>query len=658
MTSPTHSPSLPSYGCPGMSEGKPIKSAEEPGIVATRRRIDLSVGTYVRKAGAVYKIVQVLDFNTIIGVEVETGRSASLAVTELRAVEADTPESSQDLAEIADADWREAERRMAIIRPLIDQPIFGRSEVEERAKAADVDTATIYRWLQRYRGTGSPLGLIPHKRGWKAGKTRIPAFAEAVVDEVIRGFYLTAQRPSAQKTVVEVMRLCEQRGIDPPSASTVRARITRIPERDRLRGRGYHEKAKNKFMPAAGKFPGADFPLAVVQIDHTPADIILVDDVHRKPVGRPWITLAVDVFSRMVVGYYLSFDAPSETSVAMCVAQAVLPKEEWLLSHHVDAEWPVWGMPKTIHVDNGPDFRSGTFREACLAHGINLEFRPVKQPRYGGHIERGLGSVLTEIHTLPGTTFSSIKDKEGYDPEKNATLTKSEFEAWLVKLICKVYHERLHTGIGMSPRKKWEIGVFGNGEVPGAGLPPRPADRLSVLLDFLPSFRRTVQTFGVTIDRMTYYAEALRPWINAEEPDDHTKKRSLIFRRDPRDISTVWFRDPTLNQYFQIPLADLSLPSMSVWEYNQVKVKLRKEGARSVNDSQVLRAITELRAHVDESKERTKKARRQAQRRVEHEKMVSPTAPRRPSKPQLATIPTPVLEMLSEGDIKAFEDIA
>lgn len=641
-----------------MSENEPVKSAEAPGVEPSRRRIDLGVGAYVRKADTVYKIAQVLDFNTVIGVAVETGRSAPLAVTELRVIDGDAREPTPDLAEIADADWQEAERRMAIIRPLVDQPVFGRSEVEARAKAAGVDTATVYRWLQRYRGIGTPMGLLPKKRGWKAGKTRIPAFAEAVVDDVIRNFYLTPQRPSAQKSVVEVMRRCQQRGIEAPSASTVRSRIARIPERDRLRGRGYREKAKNKFMPTAGKFPNADFPLAVVQIDHTPADIILVDDAHRKPIGRPWITLAMDVYSRMVVGYYLSFDAPSETSVAMCIAQAILPKEEWLLAHHVDAEWPVWGVPKTIHVDNGSDFRSGTFRESCFAYGINLEFRPVKQPRYGGHIERVIGSVLTEIHTLPGTTFSSIKDKDGYDPEKNAALTKSEFEAWLVKLVCKVYHERLHTGIGMSPRKKWEIGIFGNGDTQGVGLAPRPSDGQSVLLDFLPSFRRTVQTFGVTIEGRTYYAEALRPWINAEDPGDHTKKRSFIFRRDPRDISSIWFRDPTLNQYFQIPFADQFLPSMSVWEYDQVKARLRKEGAESVNDAQVLRTITELRSQVDDSKERTKKARRQAQRRVEHEKKVSPATPAPQNKSQPSVRTTPALDTFSDGNIEGFGDIA
>lgn len=623
-----------------------------------RERVTLETGSLVQRGDTVYRIAQVLDFQSILGIDVETGRSTVLAVADLRPVATDKERAAApDLTEIADIDWREAERRFAAIQPLLGRQQVGRIEVAGRSKEIGVDTATLYRWLQRYRATESVVALIPKKRGWRTGRRRIPAFAEGVIEEVIRDFYLTGQRSSAQKAVIEVLRRCEQRGIDAPSPSTIRARLRAIPERERLRGRGYKEKAKNKFLPAAGNFPNADYPLAVVQIDHTPADIILVDDIHRKPIGRPWITLAIDVYSRMVVGYYLSFDPPSETSVAMCVAQAILPKEEWLLLHKVEAQWPVWGMPRMIHVDNGSDFRSDNFKQSCLAYGINLEFRPVKQPRYGGHIERALGSLLKEIHDLPGTTFSSIKDKEGYDPEKHATMTKTEFEEWLVTLICKIYHERRHSTIGMSPLRKWEIGIFGNGEDQGVGLPPRPADRLTVLLDFLPSFRRTIQTFGVTIEGMTYYAEALRPWINAEDKEAPGKKREFVFRRDPRDISAVWFRDPSLNQYFKIPFANQSLPAMSVWEYDQAKEKLRREGAKALNDVQILHAVTELRGKVEEATERTKKARRQAQRRREHEKNISPAAPILPVR---STPPMPPIASLGllDVDTEDFGDIA
>lgn len=623
-----------------------------------RKRIDIQVGGLVRHSDGVYRITEILDFETIIGVEVESGRSASLRINELSPVVAESAPATEDLDEIADEDWKIAQQRFAAIKPLLTITMMGRHDVEQRAEEVGVNAATLYRWLQRYNAIGVITALIPQKRGWKEGKSRIPVFAEQVIDEVIKDYYLTTQRSTPQKTVTEVLRRCQQRGIDPPHASTIRARIGKVTEKQRLRGRGFKEKAKNKFLPAAGSFPNADYPLAVIQIDHTPADIILVDDLYRKPIGRPWITLAMDVNSRMVTGYYLSFDPPSETSVAMCVAHSVLPKEEWLLLHKVDAKWPVWGFPKTIHVDNGADFRSNNFQQSCLTYGINLEYRPVKQPRYGGHIERVLGTFLREIHDLPGTTFSSIKDKDGYNSEKEAVMTKSEFETWLVTLICKVYHQRMHSSIGMTPLRKWEIGIFGNNEIQGAGLPARPADRLTILLDFLPSFRRTVQTFGVTIDGMTYYADVLRQWINAEDPELKGKKREFVFRRDPRDISTVWFFDPDLKQYFKVPFADQALPSMSIWECQQAREVLKREGKKSVNEHQILHAITELRSKVEESKEMTKKARRSSQRRKEHEKNISPATPLPQQPARVLAAPQPLFAGLVDGDIDTFGDIA
>ena len=313
-----------------------------------RQRVTVAVDALVQQGEVVYRIAQVLDFESVIGIAVETGRSTPLRIGDLRPVSGaeNSPRPAiQDIAEIADEDWRIAEQRFAAIKPLINRYSVGREEAERRAKEVGINTATLYRWLQRYKAYGIVTSLIPQKRGWKEGKGRIPLHADEVIEQIIKGFYLTPQRPTAQKTVIEVQRKCQERGIDAPSPSTIRTRINKVTEKESLRGRGFKERAKNKFLPAAGSFPNADFPLAVMQIDHTPADIILVDDVYRKPIGRPWITLAMDVHSRMVTGYYLSFDPPSETSVAMCVAHSCLPKDEWLLLHKVDAQWPVWGTP-------------------------------------------------------------------------------------------------------------------------------------------------------------------------------------------------------------------------------------------------------------------------------------------------------------------------
>lgn len=632
-----------------------------PGFEASRQRLDVQVGALVKHESLIYRIEQIIDFETVVGTAVETGRSKPLRILELQSNANDDPDANRDphrdIAAIGDSDWKVAETRFAAIHPLINALSPSRREVQLRAKEVGVDTATLYRWLQKYRGMRDVSALIPKKCGWTEGKGRIPIQAETVVADVIKNYYLTPQRPTATKTVTEVLRQCQLRGVEPPHPTTIRSRIADVSEKERLRGRGYKEKAKNKFFPVPGHFPNADFPLAVIQIDHTPVDIILVDDIYRKPIGRPWISLAMDINTRVVTGYYLAFDAPSETSVAMCVAHSILPKNEWLMLHKVDATWPVWGIPKKIYVDNGTDFRSDNFQQSCTMYGINLEFRPVKTPRYGGHIERVLGTFMREVHELPGTTFSNIKAKEGYDSEKHATMTKSEFETWLVTLICKVYHQKMHTGIGMTPMRRWEIGIFGNASVQPIGIPSVPANRQTVLLDFLPHFLRTIQAFGVTIDGMTYYANILRQWINAGDPVDKTKKREFIFRRDPRDISAIWFFDPEVKQYFKIPFADQALPPMSIWEYQQAREALRSEGKKSVNEHQILHAITELRAQVDESKERTKKARRQSQRRKEHEKKVSPAMPLSP--PVLSPeISLSTGSGLVDGDLDSFGDIA
>lgn len=614
-----------------------------PAFEPNRKRVSLEVGAFVQQGDSVYKITQLLDFESAVGINVESGRSAALRLMDIRPVDAPMAKavpSTVDISDIADTDWQIAEQRYAAIKPLLDDPWGGRAAVEARAKEVNVDTGTLYRWMQKFKAYEVISALIPQKRGWKAGNGRLSKEGEDVVAEVLHNFYLTKQRHTGNKTIEEVERRCLEKGIKPPSASAIRTRIARLSERERLRSRGYAEKARNKFMPVPGTFPNADYPLSVVQIDHTPVDLLLVDDVHRKEIGRPWLTLAIDVHSRMIVGYYLSFDPPSETSVAMCVAHSVLPKEDWMTLHGVDADWPVWGVPRTIHVDNGAEFRSNNFQKSCLMYGINLEFRPVKQPRYGGHIERLLGTFAREIHGLPGTTFSSTKEREGYESEKHAALTKSEFEKWLIQQICGIYHQRRHGALMLSPFRKWEIGIFGNAETPGVGIPPRPVDRHSILLDFLPAFKRTVQTFGVTIDGMSYYAEALRPWINANDPDTD-KKRELIFRRDPRDISTLWFFDPDIKQYFQIPFADQALPAMSIWEYTRAKEKLKEVGESSIDKHKILRVVTEQRTLVEDAQEKTKRARRLAQRRRDHESKVVPSAPldARPSL-QSPTIPS------------------
>ena len=579
-------------------------------------------GELVHHDDAAWKIDKVIDLKSVLATAVDSDTARVLLIKDLQALPppTDDPPSQppKPLDSISKEDWAIAEARHEAIKPLLELPNRTRRDVEERAAKIGRNTATLYEWIQRYRVHNDLTALIPYVRGWRQTKSRIPVHADAIIKHVIDDYYLSKKRPTVLKTIAKVQSRCQRAEIKCPSASTIRARISQVPESTRLRQRGYSEEARAKFQPTPGHFPNADYPLACVQIDHTPVDIILVDDEHRRPIGRPWLTVAIDVYSRMITGFLLSLDAPSETSVALCVAQALLPKEELLLQRKLDAEWPVWGFPDVIHVDNGGEFRSDNFKKSCEAHGIDLEFRPVKRPNYGGHIERLIGSFMTEVHTLPGSTFSSPSEKGDLDPNKHAALTFSEFDDWLFEFVCNVYQRKLHSKIGTTPLAQWEKGVLGSGDRPGAGLPPRPDNPTELLRDFLPRFERTVQRAGVSIDGVGYYADTLRHWINAADPEDRRRKRKLLFRRDPRDISRIWLHDPEAEQYFEVPAADRRLPQTNIWELKEAKREMKREGEAATNPAQLLEALKRLRAKTEAASEKTKKARRKTQRRKEH----------------------------------------
>ena len=66
----------------------------------------------------------------------------------------------------------------------------------------------------------------------------------------------------------------------------------------------------------------------MTQIDHTPTDIQFVEVIDGAGafVGRAYLTIFVDVFSRCVLGFCLTLEAPSTLSVALCLAHAICPK--------------------------------------------------------------------------------------------------------------------------------------------------------------------------------------------------------------------------------------------------------------------------------------------------------------------------------------------
>lgn len=617
-----------------------------------RRRVTLKKGALVQKGAQKYRISDIVSFQKAVGTNLDNNRTKLLNIDDLMPLDDPKLEKklSKDDSEVSDQQWQIAQKRFEIISTVINSS--SRTEIEKIADEQGVHYTTIYNWLREYRNSNSISALLPEKRGWKTKKSRLPKKVEEIIQKGIDDFYLTTQRPAISKVVEYILTQCHKAGLDAPHPNSIRNRINNISAYKRMKRQGQKELIQDKLAPAVKEFPGADYPLAFVQIDHTKLDIILVDEEHRQPLGRPWITLAIDVFSRAVTGYYLSLDAPSTASVGICASMSMLPKTKKLIEFDLDSEWDVWGIPESYHTDNGADFRTTDLQIACLKYGINWEYRPIGGKQFGGHIERLIGSLNKEIHTLPGTTFSNIADRGNYDSEKEAVLTFNEFEKWLITWITKIYHNKKHSEIQMTPMQKWEEGIWGTIDKPGVGLRDKPSDESTLIIDFLPKFERSIQRHGVSIDSLRYYSDVLRYWIGSREKGDK-KAKNFVFNRDPRDISYIWFYEPEVRQYFKIPTALQEIPSISLWEYQKVVKYVAEKNQKTSNQHAVYDAIYELREQVEQAGKTTKSTRRMQARQVLHKKGAKSLIPDIEPKKQ----ETNDTEDLWSQEIDSFEDL-
>lgn len=555
------------------------------------------------------------DFVTVILFDLEAGKLVEAAITDLSPAEPLPAQPRRDLNAHDKERLAEAERKFQIIKPLLDKPGRTKQDVIALAAQAGVHYVTIYSWLRLFETTGKITAFVRSDRKDK-GTTLLSEEQEKVLTDTIEAFYLTKQKHTPAKVIQEVEKLCTKLKIPAPHANTIRSRIKKLDALKKLKARKGSKAARDELAPLKGHFPGADFPLAVVQVDHTPVDIILVDDIHRQPIGRPWLTLLIDVFSRMVLGFYISFDPPGNLSLGLCLAHAFLPKEKWLAKFDIETAWPCWGIPRTIHADNAKEFRGNMLQKACKEYGINLEWRPVATPHYGAHIERLLGTLNREIHAVSGTTFSNPKERGEYDSEGQAAMSLAEFEAWFTILCVEAYHQKRHSSLGMPPIAKWQEGILGTAKKPGVGVPARITDERRLKLDLMPFETRTVQQYGIVWDHIEYQHDVLRRWINAPDPDHPKLKRKFLCRRDPRDISTIWFYDPEVQQYYAIPYRNTSHPAISIWEFREAERRASEDRPGvPVDETLIFDAYDKMQRIEEDARRLTKKTRRTQERR-------------------------------------------
>ena len=540
-------------------------------------------------------------------------------ITEIKNIK----EINKELVELNQKEFGQAHERYKIIEPLLKLENRTAKDVLKVAKKNKKGMATIYRWLNTFEQYQTVSSLASRREycGGK-GKSRLDESVDTIINSVIEGMYLHKQQYPLQDIYEEIVYKCQNMDLEAPTKNTIRNRINTLHPKLIAKHRKGIRVNETRGMP--NKFPEVKMPLDIIQIDHTKVDVILVDEENREPIGRPFITVAIDVYSRMLYGFYISLEAPNYFSVGQCLLNAILPKDDLLKKYEVEGEYPVYGLPRKVHMDNGKDFRSISLHNFCQEFRIEDIYRPVARPEFGGAIERAIGTYMKKMHTLPGTTRSNIFEKGKYNSEVEAAMTIDELEKWYLDLIINIYHKTEHSSLGITPEERFYQGLYGVGEEKSIPfLPTVPANTLKLRMALLPEIKRSVQKNGITIDYITYFSETLRKWII---PSQYKKLRpdlnnEVICRRDPRDVSKIYVYDEDIRDYITVPYADIRKPKMNLSELREaISEAKRQVTGRELEPHDIFEAKERLNQLVETAKREKKSVRRKKSSKKHQEK--------------------------------------
>jgi putative transposase len=515
----------------------------------------------------------------------------------------------------------EAKRRLRYIVAIEDQvrPVFTNAYLKPvltrlAAEFGDGDPPsplTVYRWRLRYLASGRDArSLVPR---WDRRGHQKPRQHDRII-ELLSQALTDAKKASPLASGVSVhtrlghliaadnlMRV----GTDKLKAPTMRTTYRLLQRVD-----AYDLAVLEEGKPAADRrftlVKSTRQPtriLEVVEMDHTPLDLFVIDNETWLPCGRPTLTMALDKFSRYPVGYSLSFGAPSAAAVVSALRHAILPKEppEVVLPLlKPKNSWPCYGIPESLLLDNGLEFHGQDLEGLAFDLGITIKYCPKRTPRFKGAVERYLKTVnYSFAHQQPGTSFARFHQRGEWDPQKDALLTFAELKQLLEKWIVDVYAEDLHTGIGTTPRRRWEEGA--------AVSPPRLlASRADLQLRIGKTAERALRKTGIDLNGVTYCGDNLQSILTRYGEGVRVR---IVY--DPEDIGEiqVWAPGeevPVTVKAVQHGYAD----GLSARQNAFVRKRARLDGAEAVD----LRALEEARAAISDQVQQLMVSRKQKDR--------------------------------------------
>lgn len=299
-------------------------------------------------------------------------------------------------------------------------------------------------------------------------------------------------------------------------------------------------------------------PGSLFQIDATLVDIYLVSEINPNQwIGRPVLYIVIDVFSRLIVGFYVGLENPSWNTALAALRNAVTEKTAYWKSLEMDdeiteSEWPSHHLPEAILADRG-EF-AGSQPDA-LVNDLNIMIHTAAAYRadWKGIVERQFGLLnYRTVQWTPGATYDQ-KKRGGRDYRLDATLTLPQFRKIMAlhiydhnncrRLFNYPFDQFMITDdVAPYPVKLWEWGIRNrNGALREASvkvLEPR----------LLPSDSASVTERGIEF-RGLYYTTPLAERQRWCVRSRAAGRRKINVVYDPADTSTLYVRVEGVNRF-------------------------------------------------------------------------------------------------------------
>jgi putative transposase len=523
------------------------------------------------------------------------------------------------------------------LRPIIDEVGQSRGDLsldgykklstnEKRKVKAKPSVSTLIRWTKRYIKSGrdersfvpatksrgnrkrkfsGPRAAHPETKELSADerkrmKEQVNRRAERVgqiVDEAVDEVFLNKQRFSVQDVydtaIVKIADENEVRASDDqlpiPDKSSIYDVINKVDDYDIDVAR-YGEKFAEEKYKAYKRGPRPTMPLERVEGDHIKLDLFVVDPVMMLPIGRPILTWLVCVYTKMILGFYISFNPYGSLAIMECLKHAIRPKSYVRGKYpNIRNTWEPYGVMKKLVLDNAPEFWGGHLEDACHQLGINIQYGQKGRAWYRATVERSYRTLNTQlIHRQPGTTFSNIFDCGDYQPSQNALITPDTLDESTHKLIIDYLQLRPHKGIKDIPALRWKKEI----EQWPPALPAKASD-LDIVLGYLE--RRQIHHYGIEIDVILYNDDDLAMLRRRSKSDERH-----IVKRNPNDLSIIHVYDKKHDRYLPVPAVDQEYTKgLTVWQHKVIRKYVRERLKQNVDIVSLCRAKLEIQEIVE-----------------------------------------------------------